>query len=179
MPSTRPQVAREQKESEIISAAHRQLDEMGYEALSVASLARELGVSQNTIYWYFPSKDHLLVAVLRRMAADIAARKPRGKDTLSRVLWFSDELAGLAAYRPALLERAAKSEVIAEFVADLDGTLERMLTNAFRGQVPDDELAMTATMFRALVEGTYAQRLGVRRRRAVLGFAYERLTSSE
>jgi len=50
---------------EILALAQARLREGGYEALSVAALARELGLAQNAIYWYFPSKDHLFVATNR------------------------------------------------------------------------------------------------------------------
>lgn len=123
MPSTRPQVAREEKASEIVSAGQQRLQEMGYDGLSVAAIARKLRLSQNTIYWYFPSKDHLFVEVRSR-------RDPRA-DALQRLPW------------PRCRQTAP----------------------------------MTVTTFRALVEGTYAQRLSARQRHSVLRFAYERLTS--
>lgn len=65
MPLARTGVDREAKLEEILAAAERRLVAGGYAHMSVAAIARELGLVQNSIYWYFPSKDHLFVAVLR------------------------------------------------------------------------------------------------------------------
>ena len=39
----------------------------GYESTSMASIAKTAGVAPNTLYWYFASKDDLLVAILDRL----------------------------------------------------------------------------------------------------------------
>src|SRR5215210_758410 len=112
MPRTRHEVDRETKVEEILDAAVSRLDEGGYEALSVAGIARELGVAQNAIYWYFPSRDHLFVAALER-----------------KVLWFVDQLQEIEPVRAAMYERARTSPVVAEFADELNRTWRRMLTN--------------------------------------------------
>jgi AcrR family transcriptional regulator len=161
---------------EILTVAERRLREGGYEALSVAALARELGLAQNAIYWYFPSKDELFVATLRRMLDEIAARKP-SKDVgeVERILWFTDQFQALSGLRGAMGDRARSSKTVADFVAELDALLERMLSNAFRGHVPADELPVAVEAFRSTVEGTFVKGLDRRTRRRVLAFALERL----
>ena len=52
MPATRHEVDRKDKVIEITAAAERQLLDGGYGSLSLASIARELGLAQNSIYWY-------------------------------------------------------------------------------------------------------------------------------
>src|SRR5437660_9391511 len=107
MPRTRPAESRDEKMDEILAVAERRLRQGGYEALSVAAIARELGVAQNAIYWYFPSKDHLFVAGLERILQVIAARKPsRSRSTIERVLWFTDQFEALSDMRAAMTERA-------------------------------------------------------------------------
>src|SRR6186997_3664071 len=98
MPRTRSELEREAKVAQVVEAAERRLRDGGYEALSIAAIARELGVAQNAIYWYFPSKDHLFVAALERMLREIAARKPRHEEagTVERILWFTDQFEGLS-----------------------------------------------------------------------------------
>src|SRR5207249_3829979 len=106
--------SREEKLSEILEAAERRLREGGYEALSVAAIARELGLAQNAIYWYFPSKDHLFVAALEGMLREIAARKPsRQVGEIERILWFTDQFQTLSDLRGAMTERARSSPVVA------------------------------------------------------------------
>src|SRR5437667_7758703 len=96
MPRTRPELNREDKVAEILTAAERRLLGGGFDALSMSGVARDLGLAQNAIYWYFPSRADLFVAVLRRILEGIAARKPRGStDIVERVLWFTDQFAPL------------------------------------------------------------------------------------
>jgi AcrR family transcriptional regulator len=178
MPKTRTEVPKEEKVDQILAAAERRLRDGGYEALSVAAIARELGLAQNAIYWYFPSKDDLFAGALERMLRDIAARKPsRSKDTIERILWFADEFAALWGLRGAMSERARSSQVVSDFVDDLDELLSRMLSNAFRGHVPGEELPLAVEVFRVAVEGAFVKGLDPRERRRVLRFALERLMS--
>jgi AcrR family transcriptional regulator len=175
MPSTRTELTREQKVEEILDAAQQRLEAGGHDALSVAALARELGVAQNAIYHYFASRDALFVAVLERMLGEIAARKPRGAGTEARILWFVDQLAALAPYRPALYEGRDRSPDIGAFTTRIDELLDRMLTNAFTELGVTTNVALTVRTFRALVEGTYVQRLPRAERRRVLTHALRRL----
>ncbi len=181
MAKTRTELAREAKTDQILELAECRLRDAGYEGLSVAALARELGLAQNAIYWYFPSKDHLFVAVLRRMLEEIAARKPRGEvEQRERILWFADQLEPLSRLRPTLRERAQHAEVAAEFLGDLEALLSRMLTNALRGEsVPEDELPVAVDAFRATVEGTYVKGLSRAKRREALDFVLSRIVAPQ
>jgi TetR/AcrR family transcriptional regulator, cholesterol catabolism regulator len=181
MPRTRTELDRDAKVAEIAKAAERRLGEGGYEALSVAAIARELGLAQNAIYWYFPTKDHLFVAALERMLRDIASRKPRHDEaaTIERILWFTDQFQALSDLRGAMNERASDSQVVAEFVEELDALLSRMLSNALRDHVPADQLPVAVETFRATVEGTFVKGLDKRARREVLTFALERLMGTD
>lgn len=178
MAKTRTELDREAKTGEILEAAERRLREEGFEGLSVAALARELGLAQNAIYWYFPSKDHLFVAVLRRMLAEIAARKPRGEvGQRERILWFADQLEPISRLRPTLRGRAQRSEAAAEFLDELEALLSRMLSNALGEEgVPEGELPLAVEAFRATVEGAYVKGMSRKQRREVLGFVLDRLT---
>jgi AcrR family transcriptional regulator len=176
MPRTRTELERDAKVGEIVEAAERRLRDGGYEALSVAGIARKLGLAQNAIYWYFPSKDHLFVAALERMLEEIAARKPTQQvGEVERILWFTDEFQTLSGLRAAMNERARKSKVVADFVAELDALLARMLSNVLRDHVAARELPVAVETFRATVEGTFVKGLGERERHEVLTFALERL----
>lgn len=176
MPRTRPELERDAKVAEIVEAAERRLRQGGYEALSVAGIARELGLAQNAIYWYFPSKDHLFVAALERMLREIAARKPaRQAGEVERILWFADEFQALSGLRGAMNERARNSKVVADFVVELDALLARMLSNALSDHVDAEELPVAVETFRATVEGTFVKGLDAPERRKVLSFALERL----
>jgi TetR/AcrR family transcriptional regulator, cholesterol catabolism regulator len=176
MPRTRPALTKEEKADEIVAVAQRRLRDRGYEALSVAAIARELGIAQNSIYWYYATKDHLFVAALERTLEEIAARKPsRSTDTVHRVLWFTDQFETLSGLRGAMTERSLVSPVVADFVARLDELISRMLSNALYDHIPDSELPVAIESFRATVEGTFVQGLDKQDRHRILRFALGRL----
>jgi len=177
MPRTRAAESRDDKMSEILDAAEGRLREGGYEALSVAAMARELGLAQNAIYWYFPSKDELFVATLNRMLEKIAARKPSKRvGELERILWFTDQLEVVSGLRGAMNDRARSSPVVAAFVEQLDALLSRMLSNVLRGHLRERDLSLAVEAFRATVDGAFAKGLDKRDRRKVLAFSLDRLT---
>ena len=57
-------IDRKDKQDEIIVIARALFLVQGYEATSMAQVARDAGVAPNTLYWYFTDKDDLLIAVL-------------------------------------------------------------------------------------------------------------------
>jgi AcrR family transcriptional regulator len=64
----------------ILDAALKSFGSQGFEATSLDDLAGELGVTKQTILYWFPSKAALLDAVIDRAAADLAAALERGLD---------------------------------------------------------------------------------------------------
>ena len=56
--------ARAELTREIKEEARRQLAEVGADALSLRAVARELGMVSSALYRYYPSKDHLLTALI-------------------------------------------------------------------------------------------------------------------
>ena len=58
------------KRAEIEAAALQLFLSQGYEATSMAAVATQASVAPNTLYWYFDSKDDLLVAVLNQQLSE-------------------------------------------------------------------------------------------------------------
>ncbi|MFD2418355.1 TetR/AcrR family transcriptional regulator [Amycolatopsis pigmentata] len=56
--------ARAELTQEIKDEARRQLGEAGAHSLSLRAVARELGMVSSALYRYFPSRDHLLTALI-------------------------------------------------------------------------------------------------------------------
>jgi AcrR family transcriptional regulator len=176
VPRTRSDVEREEKIAEIVETACRRLAEGGYDALSVAGIARELGIAQNAVYWYFPSKDHLFVAALDRMLRDILARKPPAQRSLEhKVLWFVGQLEQMEDVRAAMYERARVSPVVAEFADGLHRAWRHMLTNVLASRVPESELSAAVDALIATIQGALFQPMKAAERKRLITYALERL----
>lgn len=178
MPRTRTELDRDEKADEILAAAERRLRDSGYSALSVAAIARELGLAQNAVYWYFPSKDHLFVAAFERILRAIVERKPPRRGGLERqVMWFVDQLAEIEHVRAAMHEQARSSPVVAEFAGRLDATWRVMLGNVLADRVPEPQRPLAVAALLATIQGLLTQRVAPTERARVLGFALNRLTA--
>lgn len=59
----------EQKQQEIVIAAESLFLQQGYGASSMDQIAEQTGVTKQTVYRYFPSKDALFAAVMNHMQA--------------------------------------------------------------------------------------------------------------
>jgi AcrR family transcriptional regulator len=185
MPKTRTKAEHQEKANEIVNAAISQLRSGGIDALSVAALARKLGVAQNTIYWYFPSRDHVLVAAMGRMAervinegADLegmpldSAQKRTSRDA---ILSAVDRFAEVQPLRIAMRERAGSSPIVREFDERLTAFIREALREAFTPFVPEAEMALAIDTFTLASDGCYVRGLGPEERRSVLGFVLDRL----
>jgi AcrR family transcriptional regulator len=176
MPRKRLEHTRDEKVEEILAAAEQRLREGGYEALSIAGIARDLGVAQNAVYWYFPSKDFLFVQALRRMLDRIVGDRPPAVTGLAdQVLWFAEELQSLHRLRASLAERARISPVLAGFANEMNGGLRGMLTNSLSGHVPEAELSLAVETFIATVDGAVLENRDPEERRRLLLYALDRI----
>lgn len=117
MPSNRPDVSPDVKRQEIRSAARAVFFREGFDKASVARIAREAGVTTNTLYWYFPGKEALFAAVVEELTAlffaGLKGRDPH--EPLAELLrWV---VQGMEAARPLIVtlhQKAGLSPVIAE-----------------------------------------------------------------
>lgn len=60
----------EQKQATIVQAALNLFLEQGYAATSMDTVARQAGVTKQTVYRYYPSKEELFTAVMEKIRAD-------------------------------------------------------------------------------------------------------------
>ncbi|MFI1563749.1 TetR/AcrR family transcriptional regulator [Streptomyces sp. NPDC020490] len=91
-------VRSEERRTEIVRAALEVIAERGYRGASLAAVAERVGLTQQGLLHYFPTKDALLVAVL----------KERDQwDALPDTRWRVDLLAALVEYnamRPGIIQ---------------------------------------------------------------------------
>jgi AcrR family transcriptional regulator len=76
---------------EMIETAVRMISERGIDALSIAALAREMGINRTTVYYHFDSREALLDAVTRWATEQLA----QGMDLASPQL---DRMSGISRF---------------------------------------------------------------------------------
>src|SRR3954451_10365512 len=70
-----PKVSGDERERAILAAFERALDERALNEISVDDIARGAGISRPTFYFYFASKEAVLLSLFERMLAEADARR--------------------------------------------------------------------------------------------------------
>lgn len=169
MPSTKPGQDREEKRTELVDAARRLFVTDGYDATSMAALAREAGVAANTIYWYFGDKDDVLIAVLDALLADamadyatIAARPLR-----EQLLWTVDRLRALRRLVATVHARIGRSPALDAWHDAFHASTEGLLRAALEDRIDPGTIDAEVRIAVFTVEGLLTHELEVRERHAV------------
>lgn len=66
-----PRMAREARREQILESTTRLIAEEGYDAVSMASVARAAGVTRPVVYSIFPTLDDLMLALLERQGSRV------------------------------------------------------------------------------------------------------------
>ncbi|MDF1693253.1 MAG: TetR/AcrR family transcriptional regulator [Zhongshania sp.] len=82
-PSTRTRLSREQRETEIISAARQVFINRGYEIATIAEIADMVGVVEGTVLHYFKSKRALMAKVIENFYEEITLAMETGAAAIS------------------------------------------------------------------------------------------------
>jgi len=156
-------IPREERLESVVAAARSRFETLGYKGTSIGDVARDVGVNTGSIHWYFPSKDDLFAAVLRRIVeesraaveADLASHgDPMG--ALTRFLASEERHRGLHVdAHDRLAESSAVAEVHDELHAWLDGLLLAVVRPRLGGSGHDGLIADTAhVVFEGLLGST-------------------------
>ncbi len=158
MPATRPHLDRDLKRKQIMDAAERLFLRNGYEATAMAAVAKGAGVANNAVYWYFPSKDDLLAAVLRRrQERALETLPPSGTTTpQEQVLAMLARLDEVATLTAIVHERAKQSRAVADMHEAFHDTADGLLQGLFGDAgLNREDAAQAAKVIMALVEGIH------------------------
>jgi AcrR family transcriptional regulator len=107
-PSRAPR--QDNRRQQLLDAAARLFRERGYHATSMRDIAREVRMLSGSIYYHFPSKEEMLLAVYEEGLRHIAARVDAAVGAASNP-WTRLE-AGCAAHLEALLELSDYTQVM-------------------------------------------------------------------
>jgi TetR/AcrR family transcriptional regulator len=116
---------KERKRKEIIEAAKRVFSARGYYQATMDEIASEAGVAKGTLYLYYPSKAHLLLACVREMMECLAKRM---RDML-------DEYQGKGASPLEIIRHA-----IGIYLDHLNRNKDMLITGMREGQVSAEEI---------------------------------------
>ncbi|SDJ39623.1 transcriptional regulator, TetR family [Frankineae bacterium MT45] len=156
MPRNRAPVDRAEKRDEIVAAAERLFTTTGYDETPIVRVAREVGVTTNTIYWYFDDKDALLVAVLDRVLAQAIEELGEQPEQAwsERVLWAVQRLQHYERLVTVVHARIASSRSIEVWHNQFHSMVDAMMEEGFRaaGARPKDVPALTR-MSALVIEG--------------------------
>lgn len=128
----------------------------GYEATSMAAVGKAAGVAPNTLYWYFASKDDLLVAILDRLVTravtQLAAMQEHSLG--DQLTWLLREFQQASKLISTVHSRLDRSEKIREwhdrFHEMLDGMLVQQMTSKGMSRTKASVMATVGTY---VVEG--------------------------
>lgn len=163
----------------IVELAATLFEEVGYEAASMSELSKRLGGSKSTLYRYFPAKEDVAIAVVRKFAtghmadaiAELEASIEVGRNLRDSLLRF-----GVQALKVLVNDSRARSihRVIvaaagrsnigelfgaagpSQMIAKLAGLIEK---SAARGEIRQVDPALAASQFMALLNAQVSVRV--------------------
>lgn len=189
MPRNRPDRTREDKAAEILAVARSLFLEHGYEATSIAAIARKAGIATNVVHWYFATKDDLFVAVLDALQSEdlahaeqrFAGAHPRSQETILEELLAEFACRRLDRYSllATLHERSHGSPVVAAFHERAHRRYAEHLGRALgRCAVPAADRQLIVDALIAAVESLVMHRASKREARRMMSFLARRLVAA-
>lgn len=134
VPANRRPVPKAQRREELLIAAARLFVEEGYDAASMTRIAKQAGVTANTLYWYFGDKDELLVAVadsyLEALLAEHRAIEER--PLAEQLLWLINRLRPVKHLVATVHDRLSASAAISAWHERFHSAFE----DVFEDQLP-------------------------------------------
>lgn len=124
----------------------------GYESTSMAAVGKAAGVAPNTLYWYFASKDDLLVAILDRLVNRAVTQLAGMQDQSlgDQLTWLLGEFQQASKLISTVHSRLDRSEKIREWHDRFHEMLDGMLVH----QMVSKGMSRTRASVMATV-GTY------------------------
>jgi len=126
----------ENPEARLLEEAKRQVEEMGYSAMTIRSVAKKCGMGVGTVYNYFPSKDALLATYMLedwKLCVDAINAASESADAPMPVIrCIYDQLHGYAQLHRAVFRDAAAAAGFAGSFSRYHGLLRSQLAAPVR-----------------------------------------------
>lgn len=151
----------DERERAILETAERLLEERPLSEISVDDLAKGAGISRPTFYFYFPSKDAVVLTIVDRLVADAAGSREQALAALAQ----GDPRAGLRQALDDLYSAFRSRRAVALAAAELRTTNEearRLWSEVMGGWVADVTAVIEAERARgAAPSGQPARELAI------------------
>jgi AcrR family transcriptional regulator len=116
--------AQRKRRTAILNAARALATKGGYDAVQMRDVSEKADVALGTLYRYFPSKTHLLIAVMQDMTVGLvkatARRPPSGAEPADRVIALLEAANAGLQQSPGLAEAMIRSIMFADASAAAD-----------------------------------------------------------
>ena len=123
-------------EARLIEEAKRQIEQAGYGAMTIRSVASGCGVGVGTVYNYFPSKDALLATYLledwKKCIVAVEAVSTCSETPKSVVRCIYDQLVSFAQRHKAIFRDEAASAAFSGSFSQYHGLLRSQLSTPLR-----------------------------------------------
>ncbi|MER6155652.1 TetR/AcrR family transcriptional regulator [Streptomyces sp. NPDC001868] len=128
-----------ERREEIVLAALEVIAERGYRGASLAAVAERVGLTQQGLLHYFPTKDALLVAVLKeRDRWDAVPDSPLRLDLLGSLVEYNSMRPGIVQTFSALLgESVTEGHPAREFFTERYGRVRGAMAEVLRAEYGD------------------------------------------
>lgn len=159
------------KRKELEETAARLFMERGYEATSMNRISRALGVAPNTLYWYYPSKDELLVGVLNSLLSDSLKQLPSvACDPLKQQMnWALQQFEQSRALMNTVHSKLDHSPVIRDWHEQFHSFIETLVVRTLKASgISDQRAGVLATVATFLIEGLLAHPQSEKQRSDIL-----------
>jgi AcrR family transcriptional regulator len=129
----------EERRAEIVLAALEVIAERGYRGASMGAVAERVGLTQQGLLHYFPTKEALLVAVLReRDRWDAVPDSPLRLDLLGSLVEYNAMRPGIVQTFSALLgESVTEGHPAREFFTERYGRVRGSMAEVLRAEYGD------------------------------------------
>ena len=144
---------RQVKQNEIVQVAKTLFLSQGYEATTMAAIARNARVAPNTLYWYYRDKDDLLIGVLDGLLEDGFDRyaKLADKPLNDMVFWLLKELEQAGSLVATVHARLSESAALREWHSQFHALIDQLFAERLASRGTEDVDQRTDSMILSFV----------------------------